>query len=369
MDRRYFLASGSALAAHSAFAQGAATRIGTAMIGTGNRGSYVLKGVMEQAEAKVVALCDTKPDRLDKAATAAAKDNPSTTTDWRKVIDRKDVEAVFIATPPHLHAEMAIAAIRAGKHVYCEKPIGITPRQVADIVKAAQGSNKVFISGQQMRSMRNYRDAVKRIREGAIGDVLWVKAQRHGQTDLPHEGPSADWYFDVTKSGGYLVEMSVHNLDLCNWVIGAHPDTVSGSGSIALYKNQPPGRTIFDTGSLTYTYPNGVNMSFTQMVFHPRTLPQNGQYVWVYGSKGAVDLMGTGLFHPLDGKTAPTEFVSKDRTPEFEHVTAFYKAITEKAPVPADIVVGATAALTAIMGHEAMAQRRIVDWKSLGVAV
>lgn len=224
MNRRHFFATGTALAAHSVFAQEAGKTVGTAMIGTGNRGSYVLKGVLEQPEAKVVSLCDTKADRLDKAATLAAKHNPSTTKEWRTIMDSADVEAVFIATPPHLHAEMAIAALKAGKHVYCEKPIGITPRQVADIVKAAQGSNKVFIAGQQLRSMRNYQDAVRRIREGEIGDVLWVKAQRHGQADLPHDGPSADWYFDVTKSGGYLVEMSVHNLDLCNWVIGARPD-------------------------------------------------------------------------------------------------------------------------------------------------
>jgi len=72
------------------------------------------------------------------AATAAARFNPATTTDWRKIVDRKDVDAVYIATPPFLHAEMAIAALQAGKHVYCEKPIAITPKQVSDLVKAAK---------------------------------------------------------------------------------------------------------------------------------------------------------------------------------------------------------------------------------------
>ena len=73
---------------------------------------------------------------------------------------------------------------------------------------------------------------------------------------------------DVTKSGGYLIEQSVHNLDACNWVIGAHPMRACGFGGILMYKNDPPGRTIFDCGSLTYEYPNGVKMSFTQNVFH-----------------------------------------------------------------------------------------------------
>src|ERR1022692_4888326 len=174
VDRRLFLL-GSAVAAH-AFQSGNA--VGTAMIGTGNRGSFLLQGVLRQANAKVLALCDIKPDRLDKAASAAARDNPATDADWRRVIDRKDVDAVFIATPPYLHSEMAIAAIQAGKHVYCEKPLGVTPAQVRALLAAARGSNKVFVAGQQLRSQKQLGEAVRRIQEGVIGDVIMVKAQR-----------------------------------------------------------------------------------------------------------------------------------------------------------------------------------------------
>ena len=91
----------------------------------------------------MLALCDIKADRLDKAATAAARDNPTTFADWRRIIDRKDVDAVFIATPPHLHSEMAIAAIQAGKNVYCEKPIGVTPAQVRAVLEAARNQEGV----------------------------------------------------------------------------------------------------------------------------------------------------------------------------------------------------------------------------------
>ena len=205
--------------------------VGTAMIGVGNRGSFLLQGVLQQPNAKVLALCDIKPDRLDKAATAAARDNPATYADWQRVIERKDVDAVFIATPPYLHSEMAIAAIKAGKHVYCEKPIGVTPAQVRALLEAAHGSNKVFVPGQQLRSQKQFQETVRKIHEGAIGDVIMVKAQRHATADLPHDGTSGDWYFDVTKSGGYLVEQSVHNLDLCNWVIGARPLRACGFGA------------------------------------------------------------------------------------------------------------------------------------------
>jgi myo-inositol 2-dehydrogenase/D-chiro-inositol 1-dehydrogenase len=363
VDRRFFLL-GSALAAH-AF-QGERS-VGTAMIGTGNRGSFLLEGVLQQPNAKLMALCDLKPDRLDRAATTAARDKPSTYADWHRVMDRKDVDAVFIATPPYLHSEMAIAAIRAGKHVYCEKPVGVTPAQVRALVEAARGSGKVFMAGQQLRSQKQFQEAVRKVREGTIGDVIMVKAQRHAAADLPHDGTSGDWYFDVNKSGGYLVEQSVHNLDLCNWVIGAHPERACGFGGTLLYKDDPPGRTIFDCGSLTYEYPKGVKMSFTQNVFHPASMPNGNQYIYVYGSKGALDLMGTGTAYPLEKGSQPIVVAPKQQEDQFAHIAAFYDCVVKGSPAPVGITIGATAALTAILGHQAMVQQKVVNWSDLGV--
>ncbi len=342
--------------------------IRTALIGVGNRGSYLLEGVLAQPAAKLVALCDIKPDRLDKAATAAARDNPATYADWRSVIDRKDVDAVFIASPPDLHSGMAVAALRAGKHVYCEKPIGITPAQVRAIVEAARASNKVFVPGQQLRSIQQYMEAVHKIRAGIIGDVIMVKAQRHAAADLPHDGSSADWYFDVTRSGGYLIEQSVHNLDLCNWVIGAHPARACGFGGILLYKNDPPGRTIFDCGTLSYEYPGGVKMSFTQNVFHPRGMPNGNQGLYIYGTKGAIDFMGTPTMYALSDESKPVVIADKpEREDPHAHIAAFYNSVVNGAKPPADITIGAAAALTAILGHQAMTRQQVVDWNGLGV--
>jgi myo-inositol 2-dehydrogenase / D-chiro-inositol 1-dehydrogenase len=364
LDRRFFLL-GSALAAQAFQSE---KSVNTAMIGVGNRGSFLLQGVLRQPNAKVLALCDIKADRLDKAASAAAKDNPATYADWRQVIERKDVDAVFIATPPYLHSEMAIQAIKAGKHVYCEKPLGITPSQVRALLDAAKGSNKVFVAGQQLRSQKHLAEAVRRIREGVIGDVIMVKAQRHATTDIPHDGTSGDWYFDVTKSGGYLIEQSVHNLDLCNWAIGSHPLRACGLGGIVLYKNDPPGRTIFDCGSITYDYPNGVKMSFTQNVFHPASMPNGNQYVYVYGTKGAVDLMIATMYPPEKG-SQPVVLSPKIQEDDFAHIAAFYDSIVHGTPPPADIKIGATAALTSILGHEAMVQEKVVTWSDLGVEI
>jgi predicted dehydrogenase len=363
LDRRLFLL-GTTAAAAQAF-QAEAT-VNTAMIGVGNRGSFLLQGVLRQPNAKVLALCDIKPDRLDRAASAAAKDNPKTYADWKQVIERKDVDAVFIATPPYLHSEMAIQAIKAGKNVYCEKPLGITPEQVRALLDAAKGSTKVFVAGQQLRSMKQFQEVVRKVRDGVIGDVIMVKAQRHAAADLPHDGTSGDWYFDVTKSGGYLIEQSVHNLDLCNWVIGSHPLRACGFGGILLYKNDPPGRTIFDCGSLTYDYPNGVKMSFTQNVFHPQSMPNGNQYVYVYGTKGGLDVM-TGTMYPPGRGSQPVVLAPKQQEDQFAHIAAFYDSIVHGTPPPVDIRIGATAALTAVLGHQAMVQEKVVKWSDFGI--
>jgi myo-inositol 2-dehydrogenase / D-chiro-inositol 1-dehydrogenase len=364
MDRRVFLLS-SAVAASAQPSQ----VVGTGIIGVGNRGSGLLRGVLQQSDAKVLALCDIKPDRLDKAASAAAKDNPKTYTEWGAVIERTDIDAVFIATPPHLHSEMAVAALQAGKHVYCEKPIGVTPAQVRAVVEAAKKSNKVFVPGQQLRSVKEYQQAIEKIREGVIGDVIMLKAQRHAQRDLAHDGSSQDWYFDVTKSGGYLIEQSVHNLDLCNWVIGAHPIRACGFGATLMYKNDPPGRTIFDCGIIAYDYPNGVKLSFTQNVFHPRGLPLGGQYVHVFGTKAAVDLMPIPTLYALGDQSQPVALTEKSNENNQLHIEAFYRSVLTGAKPLADVTIGATAALTSILGHEAMTKQKVVQWSELGVDV
>lgn len=376
ISRRAFIETGSSLAATAALAGRVAAQpqvvippapvagaIATGIIGTGGRGTSDLRAVLEHG--KVAAVCDVKADRMKAAADVAARDTPTSYDDYRRVLDRKDIEAVVIATPPHLHAEMAVAALQAGKHVYCEKPVAITPASVQQVVRAVKASGKVFIAGQQLRSYRRLGAAVGKIRAGAIGDVLMIKAQRHSESDLSHTGTSADWFFDVEKSGGYLIEMSVHNLDLCNWAIGATPLKAAGFGGILLYKDDPPGRSIMDGYTLSYDYPGGVKLYFTQMVFHPKGLPGGGQFVHVYGQKGACDLMGDTSVYPLDGKTPPSELVPKMEEAANAHMLAFYECIRGRGTNPADITVGATGALTAIMGHQAITTGKVVEWKTI----
>lgn len=148
-----------------------------------------------------MALCDIKPDRLDKAATTATAHKPATYRDYHQLLERKDIDAVVIATPCDLHVEMAIAALKAGKHVYCEKPAGINPASIQQLLDVARSSDRVFQIGQQMRSISRLRRTIEKVHEGVIGDVIMVKAQRHAAADLPHDSSSNDWFFDAKRSG------------------------------------------------------------------------------------------------------------------------------------------------------------------------
>ena len=362
MNRRHFLMGSAALAARQAAYPQAA--LGVGMIGTGNRGSFVLQGVVEQPGVKVNALCDLKPDRLDKGATIAARDKPATLKDYRDLLARKDVDAVFIEAPCDLHVEMAVAALKAGKHVYCEKPAGITPESIRELVKAVQASGRVFQIGQQMRSLVRLQRVIDAIHDGAAGEVIMIKAQRHAGADLAHDSSSADWFFDARRSGDVIVEMSVHNLDVCNWAAGSHPERAAGFGGTLLWKNDPPGRTNMDGYTLSYEYANGVKFSYTQVFFHPRGLPNGGQTTYVYGTKGAVDL-DSATFYPLERGGKPKILAEPVEESRHAHTAAFFESIRTGKPSPADVDVGATAALTAILGREAIYRKEVMLWSKL----
>ena len=342
--------------------------IRTAMIGVGNRGGYVLKEVLEQPGVKVVALCDIKPDRLDKAATSAARDKPETFKDYRKLLDRKDIDAVFIDTPCDLHVEMAMAALAAGKHIYCEKPVGITPQSIAKLLEAAKGSDKVFCVGQQMRSFSSVKETIQKIHDGVAGDIVMIKAQRHASWDLDHTLSSAEWFFDAKRSGDVIVEMAIHNLDLCNWAAASRPEKAAGFGGTLIWKNDPPGRTNMDGYTVSYEYANGVKLSFTQNFFHPSGLPEGGQFTNVYGTKGAVSL-DTCKFYPLAKGSQAVALSTPEKERDAPHLAGFFQAVRTGGKPPADLTIGATAALTAIMGREAIYSGKVVTWQDLGVQI
>ncbi len=367
--RHFFLGVLAAPVLQQGKAQSTSHSIGAAVIGTGGRGSLLLRHALTQPGVKIIALCDIKPDRLDRAASAASRDNPATFSDYRRLLERKDVDAVYIASPCDLHVEMAIAALKAGKHVYCEKPVGITPESVARLVQVARESKTVFQVGQQLRASTRLREVIAKVHDGVAGRVVMVKAQRHSNDDLSHEGSSADWFFDASRSGDVIVEMSVHNLDLCNWAINEHPARAAGFGGTLVYKNDPPGRTNMDGYSLTYEYPGGVVLSYTQVFFQARGMPGGSQFTHVFGTEGSVDL-SEATFYPKARNAKPV-VLAEPRKEDLneQHARDFFEAVRTRKQPFAGIDVGASGALTAILGRDAIYQRKVLDWNSHNVRI
>jgi predicted dehydrogenase len=376
LDRRnLLLGSMAAGLPRSALGQADTQPVNVGLIGTGIRGTFLLDSMLKIAGVKVSALCDIKPDRLDKAATRASRDNPATYADYRRILERKDIQAVWIAVPCDLHVEMAIAALQAGKHIYLEKPVGITPESIRELVKAARNSRLVFQTGHVMRSFPWLQKTIARIHEGVAGKVIMVRAWRHGSSDLDHNGLSADWFFNAKRSGDLIVENAVHNLDVCNWIINSHPERAAGFGGTLLWKDQPPGRTNMDGYTLSYEYVNGVKLSFTQLAFHPSGLPGGGMGFQVYGTEGAVDVIysreAKGIYYRRERGAEPVVLAqTTESAPQDLHFQAFFEAIrTGKTDVPGGLEVGVKGALTSIMGREAIYRKRVMTWREMGVEI
>lgn len=365
--RRAFLAGTAALLAQAQ----QETEIKVAHIGIGNRGTALVKQVLEQPGAKIVAVCDTDAGRRDAAQSMAARDNPKSYTDYKQVIDLKNVDAVVVATPCDLHSPMAVAALEAGKYVYCEKPLGVTPEQVSDALKAAKKSKAFLQIGQQLRYYPHMIEGMRQLHEAnAVGTPFVIKAQRHSTATQPGAGrPRPAWYEDVKRSGDLIVENAVHNLDACNWAARSRPVSAYGHGKKYLPKTIPAGSVMMDGFSVSYIYENDMHLDYSQLYLHPRQMKElkNGQWYIVFGSEGSLEING-GMVYPMWGEA------KKYLTPEIENgkedaMAQFMRCIREKKNPFASIEVGATAALTAIMGREAIYKRRMVTWKELGVEV
>jgi predicted dehydrogenase len=371
-NRRELLSGAAALAAATLRAAPDDREVRTAMVGIGHRGTTLLGQVLKQEQVRVTAICDIDPQARDKALSTAASFHPKSYTDYRQVLDLADVDAVIVATPCYLHAEMAAACLDAGKYVYCEKPVGITPEQVAMVLQAARRS-KVFLQiGQQLRYFPGLREVIRQLHEDRVlGELFVMKAQRHSTPIKPEaEQARPAWYKDVKRSGDLIVENAVHNLDVCNWVAGSHPASAFGHGKKYFPKPMPAGTLMMDGFSVEYVYENDMHLDYSQLYLHPRSLKElaNAQWYIIFGEKGAINLE-KGLFyqHSSDEvrQLIPPEMAKAGE----DAMGEFYRAIREKRQPIADVKVAATAALTAIMGREAIYQRRVVTWKELGVTL
>lgn len=372
-DRRTFLLGLAAALGSSSLGAAPPQEIRAAFIGVGRRGRTLVSQVLAQENVKITAISDIDPQARDEAQGLAQRDSPPSFTDYRKALDLQNVDAVVIATPCDLHAEMAAAALDAGKHVYCEKPLGITPEQVDLALRAARRSTAFLQIGQQLRYYPALREVIRQIhQEKIIGLTFVIKAQRHSTPPAPGaERPRPAWYDDVKRSGDLIVENAVHNLDVCNWVADSLPVSAYGHGKRYLPQPIPAGTLMMDGFSVEYIYENDVHLDYSQLYLHPRALKElaNAQWYLIFGEKGTVHL-SKGLFYEMHNAGEPSELIPPALKDANENAMAdFFACIREGRKPFADIRVAATAALTAILGREAIYRKRMVTWKELGVSV
>lgn len=223
----------------------------------------------------------------------------------QQMAESKDVDAIVIATPAYFHPEHLRTVVEAGKHVYLEKPVAVDvagAKRVLEIAKKAEGRTTLDV-GFQIRSAPPYVEIVRRIHEGALGDI--VAAEAHYYCPAPYDrywsAGTGDvqrvrnWIQDRVLSGDIIVEQNIHVLDVANWVLKDHPVSAIGRGNRA--GRNGPGDDCFSHFDVVFQYPNNVHLSFNSTQFGKGPFEVSERF---FGTKGAAQLPYSGPFG-IDG--------------------------------------------------------------------
>jgi predicted dehydrogenase len=343
-------------------AQDRKEKIRIAVIGTGNRGSFLLQHLLELDGAEVVAVCDILPERADAAATAVAQKGGAarTFTDYRRLLDEmKDLDAVVQATPDFTHREIDIAVLERGLHLYAEKPLALTVEDCRAVRDAARRARGVMQVGFQLRHDPARAAAMRWIHSGGAGRVLLCHGMRHGG-DLPRDIP---WYFDRTKCGDIVVDQGIHILDLFRWAIGRPPLRCYGDGGTTLFVNEPPGRTVMDHYSLIYEFEGGVQINFSHHYFDPPGF--TGIQERVFLSEGAVDLIRAEFQPRTERQRVKLEVADAGQDATRLSLAAFLDNVRHGRRPLNDVESAWEATLVALMGTRAIYEKRIVTWQEM----
>ncbi|MBT8401912.1 MAG: Gfo/Idh/MocA family oxidoreductase [Rhodothermia bacterium] len=237
-------------------------RIG--LIGYGQWGREIADTLSRMPEADLVTICDSYDVMLKRAERSYP--DADRTSEYAALLDRDDVGAVIIATPTHQHKQIALDALAADKHVYCEAPMASTIDDAAVIARAArEATDQVFQVGLIYRSNPQHRNIFQFIRSGAIGTPAMARAQWHSKESWRRASPNREreqalnWRLDESISLGLVGEHGIHQIDTTSWILRGLPSAVTGFGSIVLWND---GREVPDTVQAVLEYPRGVNMTY-----------------------------------------------------------------------------------------------------------
>jgi len=357
ITRRQFLGTTTALAAPSIVASSAlglngatpaSERVTLGIIGTGGRGTGNMKSCLPLAAAQVVAVCDVKRNMRERAARIVAEHNSAknrgtgkpcdTYNDFRELLQRDDIDAVVISPQDHWHGPIAVAAARAGKDMYCEKPLGVAVTEAAAIRDAVRRYDRVFQTGTQQRSGAKFRQACNLARFGHLGKVKKVEVAAPGPKYKPRfKGPATPapvpegfdynmyvgparmrpytpfcvdwpgWYLIWDYCAGFVVNWGVHHLDIAHWgcpSISRQPCRITCR---SVYRTHPVCDNI-NSWQAEFVFDDGLRMSFTDS---GNPLPQGTRFI---GDKGWVHVNRGGI------RAEPASLLDIRVTPDMPHV-------------------------------------------------
>ena len=371
---------------------GADETIKIALVGCGNRGAGAAANALQtKFPVKLWAMADAFSDRLEQSLNALSrmesKTHSGTIGDridvpkerqfvglqaFKQAIDAVDV--VLLCGPPGFRPEHFEYAVERGKHVFMEKPVATDAPGIRRIVAAGkiaeQKGLKVGV-GLQRHHEPKYLETIARLRDGAIGDLRMLRCYWNGGTikiPVAHAGLTEleyqvrNWYFFHWLSGDHIVEQHVHNLDVCNWIMGTAPASAAGMGGRQMRVGKDYG-DIFDHHVVEYTYPNGLKMfSFCRQI--PGCDPLVGEFA--VGSRGDADVSKGQIRAGNDEWRYPqargrTQNNAPQSPYQLEH-DALFAAIRNGSPHN-ETETGAQATMTAILGRMATYTGRTVTWE------
>ena len=355
---------------------GANDQINCAVIGVRSRAKAHVLAIHKDPNAKILYNCDVDELIIEENNTWCQEKIgyvPKVERDFRKILEDKDVDAVFIATPEHWHAPMAIMALQAGKHVYVEKPCSHNPHENQLLVAAQKKYGKKVQMGNQQRSSITSKRAIEDIKNGIIGEVYKGEAYYSNnrgsigkglKVDVPKtldwelwQGPAPkedyrdnvhpyNWHWFRTWGTGEIHNNGTHEIDICRWALGVDlPETVTSFGGIYTYDDD---WEFVDNQQVTYTFPNNKFITWTG---HSRGImkPERpGRGITIYGSKGTIELSREFYrLYNLGGSPIKFEFESGQQSSstntvgagdlDLDHVGNFFKAIREDVSLNSDI--------------------------------
>lgn len=371
----------SSLPLSGAYAAGSDV-IKVALVGCGGRGTgATFDALSSGANIKVVALADAFKDNLDSTYNTLKEK-------WQDKIDVSDnhkfvgfdaykeaiklADVVILATPPGFRPAHFEEAIRQGKHVFMEKPVAVDIPGVQQVIRAAAEAKRKKLNvvvGLQRRYQTNYREAIKRIHDGAIGDVtsgqvywnsggVWVRPRKPEQTEMEYQ--MRNWYYFNWLCGDHIVEQHVHNIDIANWVKGSYPVSIQGTGSRAHRTGKEYGE-IYDNFALELTYAD--NSVVYSQCRHFEGI-QNRVDEQFQATKGRVYLSagGQAILYDWKGKEIYRHDAKGNPNPYQQEHKELFAAIAKGEYKFDNAEYGAYSTLTGIIGRIACYTGKVIKW-------